>query len=78
MIFGGIAVTVVGLLILLLALVLSLRERGAQVKKGAVIVVGPVPIVIADDPQTAKSLMALALLLMVASVAIFLLLSTVH
>lgn len=76
MVFGGIAIIAVGFLLLILALVLSLRGRGGQVKKG-IIMMGPIPIIFADDPQTAKSLMVLALLLMAASI-IVILLSMVH
>jgi len=73
MIFGGIAIIAVGFLLLILALVLSLRGRGGQVRKGAIIMMGPIPIILADDPQTAKSLMVLALLLMATSIVLILL-----
>ncbi len=68
LILAGIALVITGFLLLLFAMIVPfLRGEGINVEIGSVIMIGPIPIVLADDPKTARTLMILALLMMVAS-----------
>jgi uncharacterized protein (TIGR00304 family) len=53
--------------ILLLELLRSLRKGETKVEKrgGAVVMIGPIPIIMASDPRTAKVLLMLAIILTV-------------
>ena len=63
-----------GLALAFLALVLpAIRSGKAQARGGAVILIGPFPIVFGSDRQTVKALLVLAIILVVAMTALFLL-----
>ena len=64
----GLAMSLIGVLLLVLA---SLRS-GARAEGGAVVVVGPVPIVFGSSPRIAVVLMAMALAIMAMYLALVL------
>ncbi len=53
------------------------REDGGKHRAGAVVLIGPVPIVYGSDPGMARWMLALALLLMAALVAVFILVAII-
>jgi len=67
----GLVLFGLGFLLLLLVTILSVLGRGSDVRKGAVIMIGPLPIVFADDPKIAKTLIVLAIVLTVISFLFF-------
>lgn len=72
------ALMLVGALLMILSVPPRGREAGEErVEGGAVIVVGPVPIVFGTSERIAKTVMLLAIALLVASVVAFLVLSGV-
>jgi len=66
----------VGFTITIIAMLLLSFSRGCGEKGtgrgGAVIVLGPIPIVIGSDPGTARALMLLAIILLAAATILFL------
>lgn len=70
--------TMVGLILMVLS---ALRERAesgeerGRVEGGAVVVVGPIPIVFGTSERVTKSLMVLAVVLLIVSVIAFVVLS---
>jgi len=68
LIIAGIVLLGLGLLLFLLSMMARLLTAETEVRRGAVLMIGPIPIVLADDPQTAKVLMVLALVLTIVSV----------
>jgi len=77
----GVALILVGLTVTIIAVLLlsfPRRWRGkSEGRGGAVIILGPIPIVIGSDPSTAKTLMLLAMILLVAAAILFLALGVV-
>lgn len=70
------ALLVVGLFLVALAILLLLLDflrKGGEVEAegGAVVIVGPLPIVIASSQRAAKALIALAIALTVLSIVLF-------
>ncbi|MCS7138657.1 MAG: DUF131 domain-containing protein [Crenarchaeota archaeon] len=67
----GTSLILLGFLIVFLTIILSflhnIRNRSGEVKsekkEGAVVMIGPLPIVLASDPKTAKILIILAIVL---------------
>jgi len=57
---------------LLLELLRSLKKGGTEVEKhgGAVVMIGPIPIIMASDPRTARVLLMLAIILTVVLVVL--------
>ncbi len=55
---------------LLLQLLHSLRKGEAETHGGAVVMIGPIPVILASDPRTAKVLLMLAIILTVILVAL--------
>lgn len=59
----------VGFLLVFIAFLMeflrSLRQKDTEVEKrgGAVVMIGPIPIVLASDPKTARMLLVLAIIL---------------
>jgi uncharacterized membrane protein len=68
LIVGGIVLVLAGFLLPLL-----LGKEGARVEGGAVILVGPVPIVVASSPSVARLLMLLGIVLTVLAALAFIL-----
>jgi len=66
----GFLTMLVGILITMLAILLEVvvkkreSEEKSSVQGGAVIMIGPIPIVLSTDPNSAKLLMILAIVLM--------------
>jgi len=74
----GIGLVIVGGLLVLLGILASfLGGNGKQSRRGAVLMIGPFPIVLADDADTAKILMILASFLILASLCMMILLARV-
>lgn len=77
----GLALILVGFAITFIALLLltffSERTGKAETRGGAVILIGPVPIVIGSDLGAAKTVMVLAIILLAAATILFLALSVV-
>ncbi|MDH5362686.1 MAG: DUF131 domain-containing protein [Aigarchaeota archaeon] len=77
----GLALILVGFAITFIALLLLslFRERTGKAERrgGAVILIGPVPIVIGSDPEAAKTVIVLAIILLAAAAILFLALSVV-
>lgn len=77
----GVALILVGFTITIIAMLLLSLSRGWREKGegrgGAVIVLGPIPIVIGSDPGTARTLMLLAIILLAAAAILFLALRVV-
>mgnify|MGYP001076495060 CR=1 FL=1 len=72
----GVALILAGFIITIIAILLlgfsrGWREKG-EGRGGAVIVLGPIPIVIGSDPSTARTLMLLAVILLAAAAILFL------
>lgn len=66
----GFLMIVLGILILTIATLLDLfkgKEEKASIQGGAVIMIGPIPIVLSTDQKSAKILMILAIVLIVIS-----------
>ena len=62
---------VAGVLIALVAVVLSVvRTANSTGRGGAVIIVGPLPIIFASDKQSAKMLLVLSVILVVALIVL--------
>jgi len=70
----GIALTVVGVIVALLAVVLSLtlsnRKDAGQTKGGGILLIGPIPIIFGTDRESAKILIMLATALLVVVTAL--------
>ncbi len=63
----------VGVLLAVLALVLpAMRSGGLRGHGGAVVIVGPFPIVFGSDQQTTKALLVFAIALVIAMAVLFL------
>ena len=70
LVFIGVAIILVGFLVVLLAMIMAKRsagdpERRTQVKGGGVILVGPIPIIFGSDTKWASVAIILAIVLMV-------------
>lgn len=74
LILEGFAITFIALLLLTF---FSERTGKAETRGGAVILIGPVPIVIGSDLGAAKTVMVLAIILLAAATILFLALSVV-
>lgn len=76
LILVGILLVAVGFIVVTMALILeflrSIKKGEAEVEKhgGAVVMVGPLPIILASDPKTAKVLLTLAIILTIILVAL--------
>jgi len=72
----GMLLIFIGVGIALLGILLPILTGGGRVRGegGAVIIIGPIPIVLASNPETAKWLMILAIILVVIVAALFFLL----
>lgn len=70
-------VMLAGVLLMVLSALGGGREAEGRVEGGAVVVIGPVPIVLGTSERVTKALMVLAIVLMLVSAAVFLLLSGV-
>jgi uncharacterized protein (TIGR00304 family) len=73
----GIALVIVGIVILVAAIVLasrgSVKEGKSKVKGAGVIMIGPIPIIFGTDKKSVKTVLALALALTIVVLIIFLL-----
>lgn len=70
----GTLLILAGFILALLALVIPAVRRGqVKARGGAVILIGPFPIVLGSDRQTAKGLLVLAILLVAILIGFFLL-----
>ncbi len=68
----GIAFIVIGVVLVTVGILLPALKAG-KAEGGAVIVIGPIPIVIASSPSTARTLMLLGIVLTVLALLAFLL-----
>ncbi len=69
----GILLIIAGLVLAFLSVILpSLRSGNIHGRGGAVIIIGPFPIVLGSDRETARSLLFLAIMLVVVLIALFL------
>ena len=67
----GIILIVAGVFVALVAVVLSVARMGNTTRQGgAVIIVGPLPIIFASDKQSAKRLLVLSIILVVALIVL--------
>ncbi len=74
MVFVGTMLVFAGLILAFLAFLLpSIRYRKSNARGGAVVIVGPFPIILATDAPAAKVLLVLAILLVAILVGFFLL-----
>jgi len=64
-----------GVVLMVLSALLGLRREGAGAEGGAVLIVGPLPLVFATSERVVKPLVLLAILLTAFAVAVFLLLA---
>jgi uncharacterized protein (TIGR00304 family) len=70
----GVVLIFAGIVLALLALLLSEARSGKLgAPGGAVILVGPIPIVFGSDRQTVKALMVVAIILVLVLIGLFLL-----
>ena len=69
----GVVLIVAGLALLALGLILPGLKAGGKVEGGAVIIIGPIPIVVASSPSTARILMILGIVLTLLALLTFLL-----
>jgi len=71
------AMIVVGVLLIFVGSLREARRSSGkeEVRGGAAVIIGPVPIVVGTDAETAKWLMVLAVVLTVVAVAVFILLN---
>ncbi len=73
MIIVGTIILFVGLLLAITALVLSsAREGNGTRKSGAVIIVGPIPIILGSDPRVARELLILEVVVVLTLVILYL------
>ena len=63
----GLIITFLGILVTLIGLLASSLQGDGQIKGGAVVFIGPIPIVFGSDRNTAIIVAVLALLLMAAA-----------
>lgn len=77
----GLIMIVAGILVLILATLMELfkakekqEEERTSIQGGAVIMIGPIPIVLSTDPKSAKILMLLAIVLIVVTLLLMILL----
>jgi uncharacterized protein (TIGR00304 family) len=69
----GIALTIVGVIVALLAVVsltFSNRQGAGQTKGGGILLIGPIPIIFGTDRESAKILIVLATALLVVVTAL--------
>ncbi len=70
----GIVLIFVGIVLAFLGLILPAARSGKlQARGGAVIMIGPFPIVFGSDKQTVKALMILAIILVLVLIGLFIL-----
>ena len=70
----GTIILFIGLLLAIIALVVSSLQSGSGTRKsGAVLVIGPIPIIFGSDPRIARQLLILAIILFLALVIVYLL-----
>jgi uncharacterized protein (TIGR00304 family) len=68
----GIVLVVAGVLVALVALMLSMaRSKTTTGRGGAIVIVGPIPIIFASDKQSAKILLVLSIILVGALIVLF-------
>jgi uncharacterized protein (TIGR00304 family) len=69
----GILLIIVGVIVILLAVILtSARGTGkSKVRAGGVIMIGPIPIIFGTDKKSVKTIVTLALALTVAAIIFF-------
>jgi uncharacterized protein (TIGR00304 family) len=72
LISAGLIIIVIGVVIVVLAVLLSSAKSGtAKVKGAAVIMIGPIPIILGSDKKSVKTVLALALALTVALIILY-------
>lgn len=70
----GIVLIFAGIVLAILALLLpAVRSGKLRARGGAVILIGPIPIVFGRDKQTVKALMVIAIMLVLVLIGLFLL-----
>jgi uncharacterized protein (TIGR00304 family) len=72
----AVILVLVGMLLVLLGAMRESEEGEKKVRGGAVLVIGPIPIVFGSDKEVTKILMILAIVLTVVAAAIFVILNT--
>jgi uncharacterized protein (TIGR00304 family) len=72
LISAGVIIIFIGIIILVLAVLLSLgKSENTKVKSAAVIIIGPIPIIFGSDKKSLKTILALALALTVALIILY-------
>lgn len=71
----GFTLIFVGVIVLIAAsiLIAATRSRSGKTKTAGIVIIGPIPIVFGSDKKTVKTLMVLAIILVIALIAAFLL-----
>jgi uncharacterized protein (TIGR00304 family) len=73
----GTLLIIVGVIVVILAVILSSTSRGngekAKVKSAGVVMIGPIPIIFGTDKKSATTVIALALALMIILIVYYLL-----
>ena len=68
----GIILIAVGIIIVILAVLLSIgKTENAKVKGAGVIMIGPIPIIFGSDKKSVKTIAALALALTIAFIVLY-------
>jgi uncharacterized protein (TIGR00304 family) len=68
----GIILIAVGILIVILAVLLSVgKAENVKVKGAGVIMIGPIPIIFGSDKKSVKTVLALALALIIAFIVLY-------
>lgn len=73
LVVAGLLLVIVGLIIAAGAILLSFRGGRTKAKGGAVLIVGPFPIVFGTDKESARTLLILAILLVIILAVFYLL-----
>jgi uncharacterized membrane protein len=69
----GLLLVFIGLVLVVLGMLSSMLRGGGKAEGGAVIIIGPIPIVVASSPGAAKALMVLGIVLTAAVILLYML-----
>lgn len=70
LILGGIVLVLVGIGVIAVSMLAEGRSAGAEVKGGGVVMIGPVPVIFGSDARWASLAMALAIILILLTLAL--------
>ncbi|MET1102128.1 MAG: DUF131 domain-containing protein [Pyrodictiaceae archaeon] len=69
----GFALIIAGVVLSIIAIALTMLKAPGKTEGGAVVIIGPIPIVLSSSPTMAKYLMILAIILTIVVLLIFIL-----